>query len=162
MRLAAAALSIVLGGCGLLDDVGGSTGGTEPPPEALPADWPPEIADRFPKDPEGRPIVGSISDLGVRLDVAYDQTLDDPTARWGECLERVVACYRVNPGRPIADCIAQVEPCADDAGGHACCAPACLAAFDERLQATGSEDRAVDESFVAGDCLVGFGERVEP
>src|SRR5688500_4514125 len=71
---------------------GGSTGPSQPPEPPTR----PDFSDAgFEHDDAGRPILlampGQLSP-GLTVALVYDETLDDPVARAGECLARVVAC----------------------------------------------------------------------
>jgi hypothetical protein len=128
---------------------------TPPPPRGLP----PELAEALPRTDAGLPILLTVPlqvAPGFDLQLVYDESLDDPLARWDECLGRVVACAEANAGHPIDGCIGFIEPCADDTGGQACCPPACIAAYHERRSAGDEEEQALLASFFAGDCVAGL------
>lgn len=128
---------------------------SKPPGPATSADLPSDFASGLPVLDSGLPVLIASNGGGIGLVLAYDQTLDDPIARWGECLSRVTACYRANGSNPIAGCIDQIERCADDRGGKGCCPTACVDEF-HRLDGDLSEDDAVTQSFGKGDCVAGF------
>jgi hypothetical protein len=119
---------------------------------------PAEIATVLPVNDAGLPIIVATNaevEPGVTIELAYDATIDDPIARWGQCLSRVAACYQTNPG-PIAGCIDLVERCADGTGGNACCPPGCISAFHSLMASGTDEDTAIGKTFLQGDCVIGF------
>jgi hypothetical protein len=97
---------------------------------------------------------------GLSVALGYDDTLDDPISRWGQCLSRVLGCYRASP-TAISTCVASMDRCADDTGGQGCCPPACIEQFRANVAAGMAENNAVDASFVEGTCVAGF-QRVTP
>jgi hypothetical protein len=126
---------------------------------------PAELVAALPRTDGGLPVLfgplAAASNPALSLQFAYDDKLDDPLARWGDCLSRVTACYDANPGAPVARCIDVIEPCADDTGGKACCPPACIAGF-KALRRQGVEERAaIDQSFLKGACVKGLREQLQ-
>src|SRR5262245_37495805 len=94
---------LVLVGCdrvGALPDAATSDPARASPPAAPVSRWlPPELAVGLPRTDKGLPILVSTRATlppGKSLVLAYDQSLDDPITRWGECVGRVSACYRTN------------------------------------------------------------------
>jgi len=145
----------VLGGGGLPD----ANPPANPPPDALPQD----LVDALPRTADDLPIVTSTHAFGSEVQVAYDVAKDDAIARWGQCLSRVAACHRANPGAAIAGCIDQIERCPDDSGGPDCCPPRCISDFLEQYDATGDEESAISSTFLHGACVEGFpAEEVTP
>ncbi len=133
--------------------------GVRPPAPPTPRDLDPAAVALLPATEDGRPVLlstGSPGPDGYEIELVYDRAIDDPISRWGQCLSRVVSCYRENAGGPIAACVAVVERCASDAGGEGCCPPACLDAFEGALRGGMVEDDAVDSVFVEGDCVEGL------
>lgn len=135
-----------------------------PPTPPLDTRMPEQLLPALPRkdggtDGGGLPILLHATGATGGLALAYDDTLDDPTRRWGHCLGRVQSCYQANFDRPMAGCVDLIERCATNLGGRGCCPPACIQAFKDRLAAGATEDRAVDESFVRGTCVEGFVER---
>lgn len=160
MRLLA--IAVLFAGCDC-SDTPQRAYSTQPPAPATPAAMPSALEDALPKTDDGLPIVvqtGAGLPSGLSLALAYDATLADPIALWGQCLSRVTACYRTNEG-PITGCVDLIEVCADDAGGEGCCPRACLDRFHELRDGGTGEDDAVNGSFLEGSCIPGFVE-VEP
>jgi hypothetical protein len=124
----------------------------------VPASLPAEIEAALPHTEDGLPI---LMDLpvealpGFKLQLVVDSTRDDPMTRWGECLARVMSCYKTNDR--VTGCIEQgIEICASDSGGNGCCPRACVDAYS-RLHGSGmSEEDAVEGSFIEGGCIPGF------
>lgn len=168
MRLLAFPIVLVLASCSK------TTEGPSPPdagdagtvawnrPAPRPSTGMTPTLEALPKDDGGLPILLTtpVMSPGVGVELVYDPTLDDAVARWGECLSRVAACYRTNDGK-LGGCADFIEPCADNTGGTGCCPPACLAAYRDLINRGVSEREAIDQSFVAGDCVQGFREQVE-
>ena len=130
-----------------------------PPGPPIEPSIPPDIEAALEHDEQGRPVMidtPSMTSSAEKIALVFDKDLDDPIARWGSCLERVTACYRANPGSPIAGCIDQIERCADDTGGKGCCAGACISEFKRQRGLGVTEDEAIDASFVKGHCLQGI------
>lgn len=144
----------LLAGCDLLG--GDDTGPSNPPAPPSPDELPAELVDALPKTDDGLPVIEAVEAFGLRVQVAHDATRDDAVARWGQCVSRVAACHRANPGAPIAGCIDLIERCADDTGGAGCCPPRCIAAFHDAYDDSGDEARAIEESFLTGACVEGF------
>ncbi len=92
---------------------------------------------------------------GVTLDLVYQPALSDPITHRGECIERISACIDTNPG-PLAGCIDLITPCPSNAGGSACCPPACLTQFKALMASGQSEEDAIENSFVEGSCVDGY------
>ena len=117
----------------------------------------------FERDDAGLPILLRVpSQLapGYDLVVAYDEKRDDPIARWGQCMSRVVACVQANPGQLIDGCIPKIERCADDSGGPGCCPPACLDAYAARRSAGDDEEAALLATFFDGSCVTGLAQQL--
>lgn len=149
------AISFALVACGST-----CAGEPQPPAPPLPRDLPPEVIASFPQNDRGQPILHSTRFAGEgSLRLVYDRDLDDPLARWGQCLGRVVACYRTNEG-PIDGCIELIERCADDRGGEGCCPAQCIDEFRAKNSSGASEKEAIDASFVHGGCIRGFREQI--
>jgi hypothetical protein len=140
----------------------GKTSQSQPPAPPLSGKLDPALESELPRTPDGKPVHYAVNgqNVGPRmlLVLAYDEKLDDPTARWGECLSRVVACYKTNEG-PIAACVKSIERCSDDAGGKQCCPRACLDQFNALVASGKDEDTALRSSIVAGGCVKGFAEQ---
>lgn len=133
-----------------------------PPGPVIDPTMPAELAAGLPRDPEGRPILIQTTSMiapGEQIALVYDDVRDDPITRWGACLERVVACYRANPGAPVDGCIDQIAQCPDATGGIGCCPTACVQAFHRQLAGSVDERRAIVASFVRGDCVQGMSAR---
>jgi hypothetical protein len=138
---------------------------TQPPAPPESAELEDAVRLNFEPTDAGQPILFSVPDTvipGWEVLLIYDQTLDDPTTRWGECLARIGACYDTNAGYPIAGCIDLITKCADDSGGTDCCPPGCVAQFKTLLKSGASEHDAIAGSFVKGSCVVGFDDSVQP
>jgi hypothetical protein len=129
-----------------------------PPPPPLPRSLPPEAFEGGRRTDGGLPIIATSDFDGLELQLAYDETLDDPLARRGQCLDRVAACYRANRGK-LGGCVDLIEVCPDPAGGHGCCPRACIDAYHAQRKSK-DEQAAVEASFVAGDCIPGFREQM--
>jgi hypothetical protein len=126
-------------------------------PPAPPVDprLPPDVARALPRTPDGRPIIAQ----GGGVALVYDETLDDPIARWGQCLGRVTACFKTN--RQLGGCVDLIEVCPTNRGGRNCCPRACLDQYNG-LRAGGMAEReAMAASFVKGDCVEGLKEQRE-
>lgn len=111
----------------------------------------------LPTNDAGLPIVTMTTATlppGVAVALVYDKNLDDPVARWSDCMGLVSTC-RLACGA-ITACIDEIDPCPDNKGGGACCPPACNQAFHARLAAGDSENTAITNSYAAGDCVDGF------
>jgi hypothetical protein len=125
---------------------------------------PRSVAAELPHTPDGVPIVLGAPATGLgdaELQLTVDDTLDDPLARWGQCVDLVTSCYRAHAGGlTMSECIDHMPPCADDAGGAACCPPACIADFRSRIGAGTSPDDAVEQTLVAGTCVGGLSEQL--
>lgn len=159
LRVGCLALS-VLGACDLLG--GGGLPEANPPADPLPDELPPELIEVLPRTDDGLPVITSTHAFGAHVEVAYDVTKDDAVARWGQCVSRVAACHRSNPGAPIAGCIDQIERCADDTGGPNCCPPRCIQEFLDRYAETDDEPGAIESTILAGTCVEGFPVEVAP
>jgi hypothetical protein len=138
---------------------GDNNTGSHPPAAPIDPTIPADVEAALEHDDQGRPIVIDTPSMvaeGERVALVFDKDLDDPITRYGWCLERVAACRHANPTSPLSGCIDQIQPCADNTGGRACCAPACVAEYHQQ-QALGLDDKeAIAASFVRGDCLQGF------
>jgi hypothetical protein len=143
-----------LAACDLLG--GGGPPDANPPAPPLPEDLPAELVEALPRTEDGLPVVQAVESFGLRVQVAYDAAKDDAVARWGQCVSRVAACHRANPGAQIAGCIDQIERCPDDTGGRACCPPRCIADFLDVYADTGDETQAIEETILHGACVEGF------
>lgn len=132
--------------------------GPNPPPPPLPRNLPPEVFEGSRRTDGGLPIIATSYFDGFELQLAYDETVDDPLARRGQCLDRVAACYRANRGK-LGDCVDLIEVCPDPAGGHGCCPQACIDEYHAHRK-TQDEQAAVAASFVAGGCIPGFREQM--
>ena len=133
--------------------------GANPPAPAVDPEIPPEIEAALEHDDQGRPILietRSMLSPDEKIALVFDKDVDDPVTRYAWCLERVAACHRANPGSPVSGCIDQIQRCADNKGGRACCAPACVAEFHRQRGLGLSEKEAISASFVRGDCLDGL------
>jgi len=114
----------------------------------------------LPKDDDGRPIlIRSPGPTDESVELTFDPTLDDPMARWGECMGRVSGCYKSNQGR-LGVCVDMIPLCADDSGGTGCCPPSCVTSY-KALRAQGMDEAAaVAGSFRKGDCVTGYSAQV--
>lgn len=119
----------------------------------LPRDLPDAAFASYPHDDAGLPILMASTFDGYGLELVYDQELDDPITRWGECLDRVASCLATNRGR-LGSCVDRIEIC--DAGdSRGCCPRSCIDAYQR--ERTGKDEReAVLASFVAGRCIEGL------
>jgi hypothetical protein len=119
-------------------------------------DLPDDLEEALERTDGGLPILITSPPIvtGVAVDIAYDETLDDPITRWGECLARVTGCYDTNAGR-LGGCVDMIEICADEPGGKGCCPKGCISAY-KAARDDMDEDTAVRASFVLGDCIPGF------
>ena len=127
----------------------------QPPPAQRPT-FPDDAG--YERDDAGRPILGSFPSPiapGFDLQLVYDEKLDDPIARWGFCLDRVVACANANRGRSLDGCFKQIERCGDESGGFGCCPPACIDAYAARRTAGDSTEAALKASLFAPTCVAG-------
>ena len=129
--------------------------GNEPQPPTPVVDIPLETFESFDTNADGLPITASIdTPFGYSIDAVVTD-VDDPLSRWGQCLGRVVGCYRANAGR-LTGCAEYIELCGDNTGGHGCCPSRCVEEFQTLLGQGLSEDEAVARSFLAGDCVEGL------
>ncbi|MBL8955176.1 MAG: hypothetical protein JNK82_30645 [Myxococcaceae bacterium] len=160
MRLLCAGLVIVASACHC--ELPGQSPAVEPPPPT-PVALPPSLLAELPRNDAGLPILVRSDEgvAGIAVGFVFDEALDDPIARWGECVQRITDCYRVAGTRPVRGCIAKLERCADDTGGTACCPPACFAAFEAALGNGSAEDDAVRATFFEGSCVAGFADQVD-
>jgi hypothetical protein len=142
----------------------GDDGGPQqgPPAARVPPELPAEIESSLPHTDDGLPILLDVPTEaipGFKLQLVFDATLDDPITRWGECLARVMSCYKTNDR--VSSCIeTQIEICADDQGGNGCCPRACIEEYARLHDEGASEDEAVENSVILGDCIPGFAEMV--
>lgn len=105
---------------------------------------------------DGLPIIAESSGGAISVTIAYDSRLDDPVARWGDCLSLVVRCRQQTEGA-ILPCVDAILRCTGN-GGEACCPDACLAPFVARLRAGEDELAAFEATVLAGDCMPGLSE----
>jgi hypothetical protein len=133
------------------------------PPKAREAKLPKELVDTLAKNDAGLPILiqGGDAVVGMSIGLVFDESLDDPIARWGECLSRVADCYTVNGNRGVTACIGKLERCADETGGKGCCPSGCFTAFEALRKDGVAEDEAVDRTFRDGACVAGFAEELD-
>jgi len=157
--IAALLLSCNDSGCSSGPDGGPGTGKRPPAPAVRPG-----LSDAgFALDDAGRPVLARVPTMiapGHELVISYDEKIDDPVARWGHCLQRVVACSQANQGLRIDGCIPQIERCADDSGGFGCCPPACLEAYAARRSAGDDEETALTTTFFEGSCVSGLKQQL--
>ena len=142
-------------------DVATYTPGEASPP-APPVDLsiPPEMAAALLPTTDGRSVLSLSPDTGIpgapKIALVYDSAAEGPVARWGSCLSRVVACAKTNSIGTVADCIPMIERCDDDTGGMDCCAPSCIDAFTALVNAGVPVMKAIDDSFLDGQCQEGL------
>jgi hypothetical protein len=147
--------SVVYGACGTGSDKGQSGVCALAPPVDMAATG--ALLDSLPKTDAGLPIVATSNvglPAGMALVLAYDKTLDDPVARWSDCVGMVTGC-RLSCGS-ITGCVDGIAACADAKGGGDCCPSACNKAFHARLAAGDTESVALTNSYLVGDCVDGF------
>lgn len=132
--------------------------GVNPPAPPHSRALPTEVAGGIGTSPSGLPVLLETppGPDGYPVQLVYDEHQDDPIARWGQCLGRVVACYDANPGVPVAPCLALVARCDTNAGGDGCCPTQCFDDFDARMASGVSESDAVLDVFFGGECVEGF------
>ena len=128
-----------------------------PPLPPVKAAMPLELTAQLPKTDDGLPILVSTTYADKTVALVFDESLDDPITRWGECLSRVLSCRQVNTG-PIAPCIDMIEHCATNEGGIGCCPSACIAEFKQQVSAGEEEFAAIENSFLAGNCVEGLAD----
>jgi hypothetical protein len=121
---------------------------------------PPEVAASLPQTADGRMVLSLSEQTGnpdaPTVALVYDPTADDPVARWGACLNRVVACSKTNHIGTFASCVPMIKHCADDTGGMDCCAPRCIDAFIALVNEGAPVMKALKESFLDGGCQEGM------
>ena len=122
-------------------------------PPAPPQDtrMPADLAAALPKTPDGRPIIAQ----GGGVALVYDETLDDPIARWGQCVGRVSACHETNRGQ-LGGCVDLIPVCSTNRGGPNCCPRACIDQYKSLLTGGMAEREAIHASFLKGECVEGF------
>jgi hypothetical protein len=111
----------------------------------------------LPKNDAGLPILTTTSaglPEGVSVSLVYDKSLDDPIARWGDCMELVSACRLACDS--VKSCVEAIPSCATNAGGGGCCPAACTQAFHARLASGDAPSAAITNSYALGDCVEGF------
>ncbi|MBL8917570.1 MAG: hypothetical protein JNJ54_01805 [Myxococcaceae bacterium] len=159
------AACVIVAGCRCDDEPGAlpdSATVTRPAPPAVRAVLPPALAASLPRTDGGLPILYSNPGEGrATFALVFDESLDDPIARWGECVDRVVACFRVNPSAPVAPCVAQLERCTDASGGRGCCPARCLDEFASATSRGVAALDALDETVLEGTCVEGFRAQVD-
>lgn len=145
---------------GLLPD-GGSTVTRFAGP-ATPAVLPPALVASLPKTDGGLPILHANPGEGrATFALVFDESLDDPIARWSECVDRVVTCFRLNPSAPVEPCVARLERCPDGRGGQGCCPARCLDGFATATSRGVSALDALDQVILEGSCVDGFRAQVD-
>jgi len=133
---------------------------TRPPPPPPPAHIPPEaMAEVYPANALGEPVVVESLVQGDRMQIIYDDTQLDPVRFWGECLGRVAGCYHQNP-TSIDGCVALIETCESDDGGTGCCPTACVESYQSARSEGLDQDAAADASFTYGACVSGFHDQL--
>lgn len=160
------AACLVVGGCRCDDETGplpdGGSTVTRFAPPAVPATLPADLVAALPKTDAGLPILFSNPGEGrATFALVFDESLDDPIARWSECVDRVVACFQVNPTAPVAPCVARLERCRDARGGRGCCPPRCLDDFATASSRGVSAIDALDQVILEGSCVEGFRAQVD-
>ena len=136
----------------------------QPPGPVVETALPAHLERALPRSDDGLPVLlrthTPVMGPEISVEMVYDAALDDPITRWADCLSRVSACDRANPGLPVAGCVAQIEICPDATGGRGCCPSPCVEEFRRRMADGEDEEEALEKSFVQGDCVEGFREFV--
>lgn len=117
---------------------------------------PPELLERIDKTPDGLPILAERTLGEVTIAIAYDARLDDPIARWGDCVDLIARCGQQREV-PLAACVETVARCPLD-GGAPCCPSACVDPLVERLRAGGDAIEALRATVLTGACVPGLAE----
>jgi hypothetical protein len=89
-------------------------------------------------------------------------TKKDPLSKWEHCIGRLTALHQTNFRPSIASCIDLIEVCGQPNVGEYCCPAECIDEFKHNISNGMDEDKAIDESFVKGDCIKGFAEQIAP
>jgi len=116
------------------------------------------LPDGLAVDDAGRPILirhRTLLGPDVEVSLVYDESLDDPITRWGDCLELVTRCFEDQPD-DVDGCIDAVSVCDTNAGGASCCPQSCTQAYHDARNTGIGADRAVDQTFLVGDCVEGL------